>query len=382
MVLGDESFYNVIGEEINRRVLVQIMIDYFNDKYPNAKITDFNDGSQIRNILESFAVDIYHLEQNDTNLLRAAFLSTSYGRYLDLFGEELNTPRDYGSTAWGLVEFTIPEPIDYNVVIPADTVLLSGETGLEYHTTIEVEIPIGETMVQCAVYSQVVGLNTNADPNTINLFKDTAPYNVLSVNNPNSLTGGKDSESDDEYRSRLLAVKSQDGFGSREHYHRLGEKIDGVHDVIIVNSDNNYTGKVIVNGDDKPLSEDILALVVAQYTIQKNLVYDHSFEVEPVNYTTVNLELGVSVSEQLSNNFIIGGIRTLFNGGSYSNGVSPGLNINQALSKYLILNCIESLDGVIQVTELTSDNNSFNRLTPGENTVLMLGNVYITQNVE
>ena len=382
MVLGDESFYNVLGEEINRRVLVQIMIDYFNEKYPDSDITDFNDGSQIRNILESFAVDIYHLEKNDTDLLRAAFLSTSYGRYLDLHGEDMNTPRDYGSTSWGVVLFTIPEPIDYNIIIPTNTVLLSDETGLEYLTNIEVEIPIGETSVECTVYSQVVGLNTNADPNTITLFKDTAPYNMLSVNNPNSFIGGKDSESDDEYRSRLLKVKGQDSFGSKEYYHRLGENLDGIHDVLIVPSDNNYTGKVIVNGDNKPLSEDILALVVAQYTIQKNLVYDHSFEVEPVDYTTVNFELQVSVSEQLPTNLIIGAIRALFNGGSYSDGLYAGLNINQKLSKYLILNCIESINGVIQVTELTSDNESFNRLIPDENTVLMLGNVSITQNIE
>lgn len=382
MVLGDESFYNVIGEEINRTVLVQIMIDYYNEKYPDSKITDFNEGSEIRNILETLAVDIFHLEQNDTNLLSAAFLSTSYGRYLDLFGEELNTPRNYGSLAWGVVTFTIPEPINYNIIIPANTVLLSSETGLEYLTNVEVEIPIGATSIDCAVYSQVVGQNTNADPNTITLFKDTAPYNMLSVNNENSFTGGKDSETDDEYRSRLLTVKAQDGFGSKEYYHRLGDSIDGVHDVLIVPSDNNYTGKVIVNGDDKPLSEDILLLVVSKYTNEKNLVYNHTFEVEPVSYTTVNLEIVVSVSEQLSDNLIKGAIKALFNGGSYSDGLYAGLNINQVLSKYLILNCIESLNGVIQVTELTRGNASFNRITPDENTVLNLGNVSIIQNIE
>ena len=382
MVLGDESFYNVVGEEINRSILVQVMIDYYNEKYPDTNITDFNEGSEIRNILESFSVDIYHLEKNDTDLLRAAFLSTSYGRYLDLFGEEYNTPREYGSVAWGVVTFTIPEPIDYNIIIPVNTVLLSSETGLEYLTNIEVEIPIGETSVECTVYSQVVGRNTNANPNTITIFKDTTPYNMLSVNNPDAFTGGKDSETDDEYRSRLLKVKGQDSFGSKEYYHRLGSSIDGIHDVLIVKTDNEYTGKVIVNGDNKPLSQDIFALVVAQYTTQKNLVYDHSFEVAPVDYTTVNLELELSVSEQISNNTIINALKSLFNGGTYSNSLYPGLNINQALSKYLILNCIELVDGVIQVTGLTNDDESFNRLIPDENTVLMLGNVSITQNIE
>ena len=382
MVLGDESFYNIIGEEINRTVLVQIMIDYFNEKYPDSNITDFNEGAEIRNILESLAVDIFHLELNDTNLLSAAFLSTSYGRYLDLFGEDLNTPRDYGSVAWGVVTFTIPEPTNYNIIIPANTVLLSSETGLEYLTHADVEISIGATSVDCAVYSQVVGQNTNAEPNTITVFKDTAPYNMLSVSKENSLTGGKDSESDDEYRSRLLAVKSQDGFGSKEYYHRLGEDIDGIHDVHIVKSDKKYTGKVIVNGDNKPLPNDILALVVSKYTNETNLVYNQTFEVEPVSYTTVNLELEVSVSEQLSDNTIIGAIKALFNGGSYSDGLYAGLNINQVLSKYLILNCIESLNGVIQVTELTRDNSSFNHITPDTDTVLMVGNVSITQNIE
>ena len=39
------------------------MIDFFNAKYPDSQITDFNEGSEIRNILESIACDIFHLEE-------------------------------------------------------------------------------------------------------------------------------------------------------------------------------------------------------------------------------------------------------------------------------------------------------------------------------
>ena len=99
MVLGDEEFYTITGQKIDRSVLVQHMIDLFNYKYPNAQITDFNEGSVIRNILEGLAVPIFHMELNDTQLLNVAFLPTSYGTWLDLFGEELNTPRQQGLQA-------------------------------------------------------------------------------------------------------------------------------------------------------------------------------------------------------------------------------------------------------------------------------------------
>ena len=84
MPMGDESFYAIDGTEVNRSVLLQVMIDFFNRKYPNAQITDFNEGSVIRNILESIACEIFHVELNDQNILRACFLTTSYGNYLDL----------------------------------------------------------------------------------------------------------------------------------------------------------------------------------------------------------------------------------------------------------------------------------------------------------
>ena len=123
MVLGEESFYTIEGTEINRGILVQKMIDYYNMKYPESQITDFNEGSEIRNLLESIAVDIYHLEADNQGILRACFLATSYGAYLDLFGEEYHTPRDQGEQSRGVVTFTIPEATNTEIIIPRGTSL-------------------------------------------------------------------------------------------------------------------------------------------------------------------------------------------------------------------------------------------------------------------
>ena len=379
MVMGDESFYNMFGEEINRKTLVQLMIDYYNEKYPDSSVTDFNEGSEIRNLLESIAVDTFHLEKHTMESNRIAFLSTTYGQYLDLLGEEMFTPRDYGSESWGVVTFTIPSAITSNIVIPQGTVLVSSATGLQFVTLNECEIPVGYTEVDCVVYSSVVGANNNAEPNTITIFHDNRPYPSLSVTNNDFFTGGRDSETDDEYRKRLLDVKKNDSFGSKPYYMNLGKNIDGIHDIIITSPSNTeYTAKIIVNGDNKPLSDELFGLVVATFTDENKIVFNHVFEVEKVEYTIVDLEVEVIVPYEVTDTMIINSLKTLFDGGTFGNTAYYGLDINESISKYLIINCIESIHNSIQVTNLTSSNSNFSSLTPDEDSVLKLGRVFIT----
>ena len=388
MPLGDESFYSVYGEEINRSVLVQQMIDYFNSKYPDSQITDFNEGSEIRNLLESLACDIFHLELDNQDIIRACFLSTTYGRYLDLFGEELNRPRDYGSVSTGNVVFTIPEEATQEVIIPDGTILLDNETGIEFATSGDAVISIGETSVTCLAVSVIIGLNTNSKADKITVFRDNPPVSSLTVTNPEAMTGGRNSELDDEYRTRLLAVRAEDNFGSIQYYVNLGQNVDGVHDVILTDS-TNYTGKIIVNGDTKPLPADVLANVVSVYNSQANLVYNQTFEVEEVGYTTVDLEMTVGVTEEVDEGIFTDVLEVLFNGGYFESASTSrnieinyqGLNINEELTNYQILTIIEALKFVVQVTSLTSDGSTFKQLTPDTNTVLKLGTVTITQDV-
>lgn len=390
MPLGDESFYTIDGEEINRAVLVQHSIDLFNGKYPDSKITDFNEGAQIRNIIESLACQIFHLELGDQSILRACFLSTSSGRWLDLFGEELNRPRDYGSVSTGNVVFTIPEEATQEVIIPDGTILLDNETGIEFATSGDAVISIGETSVTCLAVSVIIGLNTNSKADKITVFRDNPPVSSLTVTNPEAMKGGRNSELDEEYRERLLAVRAEDNFGSIQHYTNLGENVDGVHDVIITSSANvNYAGKIIVNGDEKPLPADVLANVASVYNTQANLVYNQTFEVEEVGYTTVDLEMTVGVTEEVDEEIFTDVLEVLFNGGYFESASTSrnieinyqGLNINEELTNYQILTIIEALKFVVQVTSLTSDGSTFKQLTPDTNTVLKLGTVSITQDV-
>ena len=384
MIIGDQAFYTLEGEKIDRSVLVQKMIDYFNQKYGDTNITDFNEGSEIRNILEAIAVDIYHMELNDQAILTAAFLATSYGSYLDLFGEELSTPRKLGAVAWGDVTFSIESAVNYLITIPAGTVLVSNDTGLYYETNMTVEIPIGETSVDCPCYSQVPGSNTNAEANTITMFREQNYLPEVSITNASAFTGGRDAESDDDYRQRLLDVKNQDGFGSREYYNRIGSSVNGVHDVAIVSS-ASYTGKVLVNGYTKPLPQSVLTNVTSVYTDEQNLVYNQTFEVAEVSYTTVPLEITAVVTDEVQDTIFEELLALFFNGGSQVINNTPmvygGLSINQAVTSYMLLTVLETLPFVVQITSITSDGSTFSKITPDTNKSLKLGTITITQEI-
>ena len=377
----ERGFYAISGEYISREGLVQKMIDSFNDKYPKPKITDFNEGSVIRNILESIGTDIFHMELNDESLIQLAFLTTMFGSYLDLKGEELQTPRILGSSSIGNVTFSIPEAQTIEITIPSGTVLVDSETGYYFNTT------AGDTSCSVSAVSQVTGEAANSRAGKITVFRDNKPSELLSVTNNAAFTGGTDYEEDESYRERLLAKQGEDSFGSREYYIRLGESVDGVHDVLLTDA-TGYTGKVLVNGDEKPLDDDILALVVAQY-IEPNLVYKQTFLVEECDYTEVDLEITAGVYEEVDDQLFIDVLETLFNGGLYvSESTSqnlnlnyPGLRINEPLTVYQLLTALEAPSFVSQITNITSDSETFNKLTPDENECLKLGTVSITQNV-
>lgn len=386
-MLGEEGFYNITGELVTTDFLVQKMINSFYKKYPDANITDFNEGSQIRNFLESLASEVYHLEFKDQQLVQLAFLTTMLGSYLDLKGEELQTPRMLGSSSIGNVTFSIPEAQTIEITIPEGTVLVDSETGYYFNTTAETRINIGDTSCSVSAVSQVIGEAANSRAGKITVFRDNKPSELLSVTNEKAFTGGTDYEEDEAYRERLLEKLGEDSFGSREYYIRLGESVDGVHDVILTDAEG-YTGKVLVNGDEKPLDEDILALVVAQY-IEPNLVYKQTFLVEECDYTEIDLEITAGVYEEVDDQFFIDVLEVLFNGGVYVsestsqnlNLTYPGLRINEPLTVYQLLTALEAPSFVSQITNITSDSETFNKLTPDENECLKLGTVTITQNV-
>lgn len=384
-----DSFYDLEGNEISRKSLVELMINYFRElvETEDTKITDFNEGSEIRNLMESIAVDLYHLEYVTYNQMKMAFLKYATGQWLDLHGEKYGLSRDYGSYSYGNLKFTLPKPLTYPLVIPYGTICVHNETGALFKTTLDCTIPTGDTSAEVLSVSCVIGKLMNVDPETITLFQDNPPYTTLTVTNPEKFNGGRDLETDDEYRQRLLDFKKQDTFGSNSYYKALALTIEGVHDIEFADAPSDeYTATILVNGDNKPTPTDIMERATALFTLKDNIVLNHNFYISKPTYIAAILTVRVYVEETVDKQEFIKCLNAVFDGGEYENITYYGVNIGQDLTKLDLIMALETIQNVSQVDYILQGENktTFDTIDVNQGEVIYLDTekLQIIQEVE
>ena len=385
MALDEVTFYNIVGEEVNLTNLVSQMIDYYGQKLAvgETRLTDFNEGSEIRDILEASAVLGFAILEDINSSGKLPFIRLSEGVYLDYIGENpfIRLSRNTGDYAEGIVVFTLNEVQDTDFIIPAETIVTDTVEDLDFETTVNATIPAGETSVEVPVTCLTMGTNGNVPAGTITILEDDdLNFELLTVNNPEALTGGAEYEDDEVYRARLLELVRAEGFGTSDYYINLGEAVRGVHDVKFVN-DNKFTRKVIVNGLEKPVPNKVLLDVLAEYTISANHILDHSFTVEPVDYTTINLNFNLGVNVEGNQEDYLNNLTAFINGTNFDRAEYSGLNIDETLTKFMLESAFDVFDNIVTVDVVINNDETLTEVTPSLNTVFKLGNVTINETV-
>ena len=384
IAIDDVSFVNLRGEVISRNNLVNEMVKYYQLKVEagETKVTDFEEGSEIRNLLESIAVDIYYLMEVETDILKQAFVDTATGAWLDKIGMHpfVKLARDTGSVSTGTVKFTIPSELTNDVVIPAGTTLL-GDNGLYYTTDYECIISIGETENTISASCVTTGVDGNCDTGTITKFIDNfINTEMITVTNTTSFTDGRDYEDDEVYRSRLLNYIRRDDFGSLPYYKDFVEGIPGVHDVVFVDA-AGYTKKVLVNGIVKPTPDTVLLDVLSMLSDLGNVVVGHSFTVGKPVFDSFDLDVSLSVNNELDSDMVVDYLHDYFNGGSHIEGLSfAGLGIGEGVSSVDLSNIFSVFDDV-QGATFEIDSTEVTEIPCTANHVLLLDTVTVTQSV-
>ena len=350
--IENESFYNIAGDEISRESIVEKMIDYYSEKLEigETRVTDFNEGSEIRNLLESIAVDLYDLMQEANENSKVAFISSAYGEWLDLHGENplIDSPRDTGTEATGLVTFSIPEATTVDVIIPEDTILVCEDNDLEYATDSEAIIVPGDTSVDVYCTCLTVGEDGNCSANAITVIDDDNIDETVTVTNPEAFSEGTDYEEDDEYQTRLLNIVRKDNFGSVGYYKELGESVDGVHDILLVD-DENYTRKILVNTSYGADIDEVLMNVLLEFTKLENIVLDHSFIVDTPKYVRIGLHLDLSLEYEVDDLDITNALALFYEGGVSDDGYEyEGFSIGETFNESMFYTAIENIDGVLR----------------------------------
>ena len=383
--IDDIKFTSVRGEEISRNNLVKEMVDYYALKVQEGetRVTDFNEGSEIRNLLESIAVDVYYLMQNENDILRNCFIDTANNAWLDRIGLHpfVQLPRVQGASAKGTVTFSIPSALTSELVIPAGTVLL-GTNDIKYTTDTDCTIAIGETSENANITCTMDGVEGNVQSGSITRFDDSfVNLSGVTVNNSGAVVDGVDLEDDESYRQRLLGFVRRDDFGSVGYYKSLCEKVSGVHDVVLVD-DSTYTKKVLVNGDVKPTSDAVLLDVLAVLSDLGNCVIGHTFTVDKPVFDEVDLDITVTVGSEMDTDIIVHIVEDLLDGGAREEGFEfTGLNISQGVSQQELYGLFDVIDNIHSVT-IESDGEPVTDLPCTVNHVLMAGTISVEQTVE
>lgn len=383
MALNEVSFYNTNGDEISLSNIVNQMINYYNMKHEVGEtvITDFNEGSEIRNLLEAFAIGIYALLEEQHEATKIAFISTSEGVFLDRLGELpfIDLPRITGSVAGGSVTFTLAEAQSDDVVIPAET-FIRNEDEISFYTLSDCVISSGDLTGSVLVEAISPGADGNAPAGTVTIFEDEdIDTSLVSVTNAEDFRGGSDWEDDDEYRQRLLDNVQADGFGTVGWYRSLCEDVDGVHDVKFV-SDATYTRKCLVNGSVKPTPDGVLLDVLTELSDLDNLVLGHRFIVDKPSYTSVDLDISLDVTNEMDTDILDDCLGAFVDGTSFDRLEYTGLRIGEDFNALMVKSALAIFPDIVDVTSVESGGVEVETVSPGVNGVIQLGTVSWTQN--
>ena len=158
------------------------------------KITDFNEGSIIHTILDTFC-----------RIVERIYISIRMGfnkGLLMLVYSVFKFKKKSGNYASGKVTFSRTNPINVRTVIPSG-VKVSGN-GKTYETTEVGAIAAGATdSDEITIKAVESGSDYNCDANIIDSIDTSVPSDVSIVVNKSAITGGSDEESDAELEERF-----------------------------------------------------------------------------------------------------------------------------------------------------------------------------------
>lgn len=291
------SFYNIYNEEISQESILNDLINYYRSLNEAGKtlIDDFNEGSETRTLLEVLSHLAYNILEEQNNTLSNHFVNTADGEYLDLLGANpnVNLPREQGTTATGMVKFSIPYPAFEEMTIPADITVSSSDN--EYRTIEDGIISIGESSTYVLVECVAEGMDGNCPVGAITKCE----LSDYTVTNEEAFVDGSDFEDDEDYRQRLLEFIRFDNFGSRGYYENILLEMDGVHD-ILQNTNPSAMIDYYVNTNDKSKVEEVYNNILAHFSDNNNIVVGHDSMfhmsyLHDVSFTvTVNQDCGVA----------------------------------------------------------------------------------------
>ena len=194
---------------------------------------DASEGSYLWDALAPAAAEVAQMKLEAREILKRAFIQYSYGAYVDARAADRGMTRIPAVKATGQVQVTGKS----GTTFPAGTVfsttadLTTGTPGIEFVSISQAVIEDGG-VVMVSVEAVEAGTSGNVPAGAINQL--VSPITgVVSINNPQTTSGGLPSESDKELVARYMERSSQiPGGGNKYDYILWAKEVPGVGDAV------------------------------------------------------------------------------------------------------------------------------------------------------
>lgn len=223
----------------------EIVVEILDSLQRNAGISAIYPGSIARAFAESIGTEIAQLYSSLSFNLRQSSLATATGMNLDMIGELYGISRKTISDASAIerqsfnIEFIISKPHSADVIIPKGTYVYTDVDAFSarqyrYKLNGDVLLSAGTTRAYGLVIPDFSDNSYTAAVNSLTKHNFIAPPGVIVYcNNPKEVYAIVNSESDDNYRRRIVASLKTQAVGSVESVRFAALTVPGVRDVRI-----------------------------------------------------------------------------------------------------------------------------------------------------
>jgi uncharacterized phage protein gp47/JayE len=355
------------------RTIDQILTDLqeaIEAQFPTAR---FRTGGVTTTLTEAIGLALADLYLKVEEAIQNFYIETAEGEYLDKKGEDYGLVRKPGVKASGTARFSrlvaavndIPIVAGSTFATPPD----SFGNRLEFQTTIEGTLLTGETFVDISSQAAAEGINYNI--NSGEVLEITSQLDAIdSVTNTTTFSGGKDIETDDEFRQRIKLYIQTLSKGTKAALRSAALNVPGVKFVNVVESGTN-DGIVTVYIDDG--SGQASSELIAQVVEAIDLVRAAGIIVNTYAVSLVEIDLIMVIVLQSGYTFaaVESSIKTVVR--EYIDSLTVGESV--IYSK--VYGNIILVDGVADLTSLTLNTGTAN-ITINEDEVAKTGTITIT----
>jgi uncharacterized phage protein gp47/JayE len=273
-----------------------MLVATLNALQKNAGISAISPGSIARAFAEAIHSEISDLYNSLKVSIEQSNLSTASGINLDMIGTLYNVQRRTISSelvperVTGNIEFYLNTTHSSTVTIPKGTLVYNDTTAFsstqyQYELNSDIVITTGNTRAYGSVKAKFADNNVTAARNTLVRHNFISPPGiVVYCNNPKEVYSSLNSESDDNYRRRIVSAIRGSASGTAESVRFAALSVKGVRDVKIREASLGVGTCDIV----------VIPETQAGISIMSQLVYEKIKAVKPVG---INMNLRIATKK-------------------------------------------------------------------------------------